>query len=73
MQSSDGKKDLFSNFKTKQGEFTRLVIHVTVTSGITDMWGKSSKEDGSRRRSCHLRSKRSAQYPELHQNGVGYL
>lgn len=48
MQSSDGKKDLFSNFKTKQGESTRLIIHVRVTSGITDIWDNSSEEDGSR-------------------------
>lgn len=59
MQSSDGKKDLFSNFKTKQGESTRLVIHVTLTSGITDIWDNRSKEDGSRLKSCHLGSKRS--------------
>lgn len=57
MQSSDGKKDLFSNFKTKQGESTRLIIHVPVTSGITDIWDNSSEEDGSRLRSCHLGSK----------------
>lgn len=56
MQSSDGKKDLFSNFKTKQGESTGLIIHVTVTSGITDIWDNSSEEDGSRLKSCHLGS-----------------
>lgn len=51
-----------SNFKTKQGESTRFVIHVTVTVtlGMPDTWDHSRKEDGSRLKSCHLRSKRSS-------------
>lgn len=48
MQSSDEKRDLSSNFKTR--ESTSLIIHVTVTSRITDIWDNSSKEDRCRLR-----------------------